>query len=291
MGSARFDDAATLRKERLLDNTNTTLSGNPNTASQDDLDLQIKNKPKSISALLELALQDKDENPHVSIRGVEHFVYPELQQEMIRKKKEVQAQVVNFVKSKKPDPQGWRLANHSRMYSQWARDVAVEKGRAYRMHDVDSEVMLSGSPTSHSSLRTLTSSASFSAASYYESEVAVSPTNASSRGEEVQNNNNEEEGQQQQQQQQQRPSHGLLTRRASDSSAVTAATTSTTICSKGLLKNGGEGYNNLVGTTIHQFQELRVKEGNKEELRMAASDDFQPRAVESQSAGADTDEA
>lgn len=244
MGSARFDDAATLRKERQLDTGTST--GNPNTASQDDLDINIKNKPKSISALLELALDDKDQNPDVSIRGIEHFVYPELQQEMIRKKKEVQAQVMLYVKSKRPDPQGWRLANHSRMYSQWARDVALEKGRAYRMHDVDGG-MTSPANSPHS-LRTLTSSASFSAASYYESEVtnaAVSPTNDASSE-----------------------------RRAS------------------------EGCNDLVGTTVHQFQELRVKDGNNsDELRMARSDEYEGGNSNcrndglGQSAGADTDEA
>jgi hypothetical protein len=59
------------------------------------------------------------------------------------------------------------------MYSEWARDVALDKGRAYRMHDVDDINMNNLKPIhSPSSLRTLTSSASFSAASYYESEIA-----------------------------------------------------------------------------------------------------------------------
>jgi hypothetical protein len=270
MGSARFDDAATLRRERQLD----VPSGNPNTASQDDLDLSAKIKPRSISALLELALGDKDDTPGTSIRGIEHFVYPELQQEMIRKKKEVQAQVMLYVKSKRPDPQGWRLANHSRMYSQWARDVALEKGRAYRMHDVDDNT--GNNVCSPSSLRTLTSSASFSAASYYESEndcpshLAVSPTNASSN----------------------------LERRASDAGSVSNNNSSSSN-TKGLLINNAEGYNNLVGTTVHQFQELRVKDNNRsnDELRMAASDEYYDQTgkrsttVSSQSAGADTDEA
>jgi hypothetical protein len=118
-------------------------------------------------------LNTPDDHDTTSIRGIEHFVYPELQQEMIRKKKEVQSQVMLLVTSKKPDPQGWRLANHFRMYSQWARDVALDKGRAYRMHDVDDINMNNLKPIhSPSSLRTLTSSASFSAASYYESEIA-----------------------------------------------------------------------------------------------------------------------
>lgn len=263
MGSARFDDAATLRKERLLD----VPSGNPNTASQDDLDMGVKNTPKSISALLELALWDKDNlNDETSIRGIEHFVYPELQQEMIRKKKEVQAQVMLFVRSKKPDPQGWRLANHSRMYSQWARDVAAEKGRAYRIHDID-DGMSRNSPTSSHSLRTLTQSASFSAASYYENELP-SPLSVGSTG-----------------------SVNQLQRRASDADASSVASSTR----RGLLKNGGEGGNNLIAgangnTSNLRFQELRVKNSddhNEVTLKMTMSDD-EPRT---QSAGAGTDEA
>ncbi|KAL7502582.1 hypothetical protein ACHAXN_000523 [Cyclotella atomus] len=272
MGSARFDDAAALRRDRQLDCGGT--AGSPATASHDDLDLSAKIKPRSISALLELALNDKDQTPGVSIRGIEHFVYPELQQEMIRKKKEVQAQVMLYVKSKRPDPQGWRLANHSRMYSQWARDVAMEKGRAYRVHDVDSGGAVSPS-NSPSSLRTITSSASFSAASYYESEnntnLAVSPTNITNAS-------------------------SNLERRASD------AGNSSVRSDEGLLKNnGGDGHNSLVGTTVHQFQELRIDtDVGKDELRMATSDEYDKTASSSsnnhrykssQSAGADTDEA
>jgi hypothetical protein len=97
------------------------------------LDFSRRKKILCVDSLLTEALSDADEYATTSIWGIEHFVYPELQQEMIRKKKEVQSQVMSFVKSKRPDPQGWRLANHSRMYSQWARDVALDKGRAYRM--------------------------------------------------------------------------------------------------------------------------------------------------------------
>jgi hypothetical protein len=159
------------------------------------------------------------------------------------------------------------------MYSQWARDVALDKGRAYRMHDVDDIIDMNNiknnlhSPIhSPSSLRTLTSSASFSAASYYESEIAV-----------------EQE------------------RRASNPDTVT---TTTTTNGKGLLKNANQGYNNLVGTTVHQFQELRVKTTNEQELRMAVSDEYESSTYSSsrirtamenndvrQSAGANTDEA
>ena len=121
MKSARYEDAAVFRDEDKRSSSTAT----------DDLDVSRRQSVLCIDTLLNMALNHPDNDPVTSIRGIEHFVYPELQQEMIRKKKEVQAQVMNFVKSKKPDPQGWRLANHSRMYSQWARDVALEKGQAH----------------------------------------------------------------------------------------------------------------------------------------------------------------
>lgn len=242
MGSQRFDDAALLRRERHLDVPDS------NQASSDDLDVGIKNKPKCINALLTTALEDPDDNPDTSIRGIEHFVYPELQQEMIRKKKEVQAQVIQFVKAKRPDPQGWRLANHSRMYSQWARDVALEKGRAYRMIDGTA----AASPGGHS-LRTLTSSASFSAASYYETEPS-SPNNCSINS-----------------------PLASASRDASESPST----------DEGPFKNNGDS---LVGTMVHQFQELRFKDGS-DELRKTMSDGSDSRYTTRQSAGDHTDEA
>ena len=131
MKSARFEDAALLRNEEKT------------SATHDDLDITRRQKIVCIDSLLSLALNDPDENPNASIRGIEHMVYPELQQEMIRKKKEVQDQVMSFVRSKRPDPQGWRLANHSRIHSQWARDVALEKGQAYTMKIDHEEVQTS----------------------------------------------------------------------------------------------------------------------------------------------------
>jgi hypothetical protein len=72
-------------------------------------------------------------------------------------------------------------------------------------------------------------------------------------------------------------------RRASNPDTVT--TTTTTTDSKGLLKNANQGYNNLVGTTVHQFQELRVKTAssdglNEQELRMAVSDEYESSSME-----------
>ena len=121
MKSARYEDAAMFREEAKRSTTT------------DDLDVSRRQSVLCLDTLLNMAFHHPDnDDAHTSIRGIEHFVFPELQQEMIRKKKEVHVQVINFVKSKKPDPQGWRLANHSRMYSQWARDVALEKGQAYK---------------------------------------------------------------------------------------------------------------------------------------------------------------
>jgi hypothetical protein len=179
MGSARFDDAALLRKQRNLD-CDKNKEGEV-THATDDVDIAKKSTAKCINALLATALEDPDLDDDTSIRGIEHFVYPELQQEMIRKKKEVQKEVLEFVRSKRPDPQGWRLAQHSRLHSQWARDVALEKGRAARMKQMNDEVgegeeqsnglssplSATSSGTSHS-LHMLTCSASFSAASFCE---------------------------------------------------------------------------------------------------------------------------
>ena len=160
MGEKRFDDATILRQQRNLDQK----MGD----SVDDLDMTKKTRPKDINSLLNIALDDEDADETVSIRGIEHFVYPELQQEMIRKKKEQQAEVLDFVRSKRPDPQGWRLARHSRTYSQWARDVALQKGMKYRMNLSSVSVEDRERLQSAASLQALTSSASFSAASFSE---------------------------------------------------------------------------------------------------------------------------
>ena len=128
MGQSRFDDAAKLRKQRHMDEK----GGEGHTV--DDVDISKRTKNRDIAAQLTAALEDGDRDEHVSIRGIEHFVYPDLQQEMIRRKKEVQREVLAFVRSKRPDPQGWRLAQHSRTFSQWARDVALEKGMKYSLN-------------------------------------------------------------------------------------------------------------------------------------------------------------
>lgn len=137
MGQSRFDDAATLRRQRNLDIEKKSRGGDgvPRTQSIDDLDTSKKSKVGDIATQLALALDDEDRDDSVSIRGIEHFVYPDLQQEMIRRKKQVQREVLDFIRSRRPDPQGWRLAEHSRVHSQWARNVAMEKGMKYSMNN------------------------------------------------------------------------------------------------------------------------------------------------------------
>ena len=130
MGQARFDDAATLRAQRIVQEDNTNGGGGGVGAvgerhTVDDVAISKKSKEKDIATLLNTALDDPDLDENVSIRGIEHFVYPDLQQEMIRRKKELQREVLEFTRSSRPDPQGWRLAEHSRFFSLWARTVAV----------------------------------------------------------------------------------------------------------------------------------------------------------------------
>lgn len=139
MGQSRFDDAATLRQQRRMDDRG------EGSQTMDDVDISKRSKVRDVVTLLSTALDDEDRDEGVSIRGIEHFVYPDLQQEMIRRKKEVQREVLGFVRSKRPDPQGWRLAQHSRNYSQWARNVALEKGMKYCMNNArgDPEVCIS----------------------------------------------------------------------------------------------------------------------------------------------------
>lgn len=168
MGQSRFDDAAKVRQKRHLDER-----GGKGKGTVDDLGMSKRTKAKSIENLLATALEDDDNDEDVSIRGIEHFVYPDLQQEMIRRKKQVQREVLGFVRSKRPDPQGWRLAEHSRSFSQWARNVALEKGMKYCINNAagDPDVQVSAdelqrfaqsSDEMDSLARTLRGSSSFS---------------------------------------------------------------------------------------------------------------------------------
>lgn len=137
MGQSRFDDADILRKQRQLESTTQLTTAKEQ--AQDDVGTSIKSNEDLITDLLSQALTDKDSDPNVSIRGIEHFVYPDLQQEMIRRKRQVQREVMEFVRSKRPDPQGWRLADHSRQYSEWARNVAIQKGMNYCLNNAHTD--------------------------------------------------------------------------------------------------------------------------------------------------------
>lgn len=137
MGQSRFDDADILRKQRQLESTTQLTTAKEQ--AQDDVGTSIKSNEDLITDLLSQALTDKDSDPNVSIRGIEHFVYPDLQQEMIRRKRQVQREVMEFVRSKRPDPQGWRLADHSRQYSEWARNVAIHKGMNYCLNNAHTD--------------------------------------------------------------------------------------------------------------------------------------------------------
>jgi len=149
MGKTRFDDAATLRQHRRRAEAEKESKAEAKKKKEDqcvdDLNLSKRTKVLTVATLLSQALNFADTNENASIRGIEHFVYPELQQEMIRRKKEVQREVLGFVRSKQPDPQGWRLANYSRSFTQWARDLALEKGMKYCMNNAaeDPDVVIS----------------------------------------------------------------------------------------------------------------------------------------------------
>ena len=120
MNKERFKDAKKLRKERNI----TT-----------PIDLDISKRDSEIERLLKEAFDPKlDNNDEVSICGIEHFVYPALQQEMIKRKKHAKQEVFNFQKERRPDPHGWRLARLSEENTLWARDVATFKGMKYVMN-------------------------------------------------------------------------------------------------------------------------------------------------------------
>ncbi|KAK1742128.1 hypothetical protein QTG54_007701 [Skeletonema marinoi] len=131
MNKQRFTDASKLRKQR---NIKVPSKQDKEKAKACD-DVDIAKRTSDIQRLLEEAFDpERDIDEEISIRGIEHFVYPALQQEMIRRKKHAKREIVNFRKEKRPDPRGWRLARLSEVNTQWARDVAIEKGMRYCMN-------------------------------------------------------------------------------------------------------------------------------------------------------------
>ncbi|KAL7537564.1 hypothetical protein ACHAWF_007649 [Thalassiosira exigua] len=132
MSESRFDDAARLRKQRREESQRRR-------GSETLEDLERSAETTDVSALLTKALLDEDNDESTSIQGIEHFVYPDLQRAMIQRKKKAREEILNFVKSKRPDPQGWRLARRSQELTRWAQDVAQEKGMVYRMKRIHAE--------------------------------------------------------------------------------------------------------------------------------------------------------
>jgi len=120
MNKQRFTDARKLRKQRSI-----TVPSKE--AAFDDIDMSKHDH--SIHQLLEEAYDpERDVDEEVSICGIEHFVYPVLQLEMVRRKKQAQREVLSFKKAKR---QALRLAELSEEKTQWARKVAIEKGMKY----------------------------------------------------------------------------------------------------------------------------------------------------------------
>ena len=120
----RFEDADILRKERGI-----------STSSRDDADKIADGREKEIYVgdTITHALDDVDNGP-VSVRGIEHFVWPVLQKEMISRKKELKTFVVEYSRDKSrrgADPTGDKLAAAVIEKSQWARNVASERGIKY----------------------------------------------------------------------------------------------------------------------------------------------------------------
>ncbi|KAL7505575.1 hypothetical protein ACHAXN_003056 [Cyclotella atomus] len=120
----RFEEADLLRKERGI-----------SSSSRDDADKIADGQEKDIYVgdTITRALDDVDDG-EISVRGIEHFVWPVLQKEMISRKKELKAFVVGYYRDKNrraEDPNGDKLAAAVIELSQWARNVASERGIKY----------------------------------------------------------------------------------------------------------------------------------------------------------------
>lgn len=120
----RFDEADVLRKERGI-----------LTSSRDDADaLTMSTRNRFIDDTMTHALDDVDDSHEISIRGIEHFVWPVLQKEMMVRKRELKNMVLVYSrdpKARKKDPEGIKLAEECDKYSCWARNVSTERGVKY----------------------------------------------------------------------------------------------------------------------------------------------------------------
>ena len=124
MNKERFTDARKLRKLRNIKKPSKE-------TAFDDIDLS--KRAHNINHLLKEAFDpERDTDEEVSICGIEHFVYPILQLEMIRRKKQAQNEVLSFKKAKR---QALKLAELSEEKTHWAREVAMEKGIRYCVNE------------------------------------------------------------------------------------------------------------------------------------------------------------
>ena len=120
----RFDEADVLRKERGI----RTKSRN----DADDIE-EEDDRNDFIGDALTHALDDDNDGHEISLRGIEHFVWPVLQKEMVTRKKVLKKLVIEWRLpiNRRKDPQGLKLAEDSAKLSEWARDVAKERGIKY----------------------------------------------------------------------------------------------------------------------------------------------------------------
>ena len=120
----RFDEADVLRKERGI-----------RTKSRHDADgiEEEDDRNNFIGDALTHALDDDNDGHDISLRGIEHFVWPVLQKEMMMRKKELKKVVLEWrlPANRRKDPNGIKLAEDSAKLSEWARDVAQERGIKY----------------------------------------------------------------------------------------------------------------------------------------------------------------
>ena len=120
----RFDEADVLRKERGI-----------RTKSRHDADgiEEEDDRNNFIGDALTHALDDDNDGHDISLRGIEHFVWPVLQKEMVMRKKELKKVVLEWrlPANRRKDANGIKLAEDSAKLSEWARDVAQERGIKY----------------------------------------------------------------------------------------------------------------------------------------------------------------
>lgn len=119
----RFDEADVLRKERGI-----------RTSSRNDAEgIEGDSRDHFIGDALTHALDDDNDAHEISLWGIEHFVWPVLQKEMVSRKKVLKKVVIEWsiLKNRRKDPKGLELAEDVAELSKWARDVATERGIKY----------------------------------------------------------------------------------------------------------------------------------------------------------------